>query len=70
MDTSVINLDMKLVVVYYDGGKNQFVQVWNIVRMYGFKDELDQINGRLNHKDMMVNDVEYRHPSVDSPESV
>ncbi|AES95398.1 hypothetical protein MTR_5g025030 [Medicago truncatula] len=35
------------------------------------KDQLDQINRQLNHKDTRrVDDVEYRHPSTDSARSV
>ncbi|KEH37630.1 hypothetical protein MTR_2g043540 [Medicago truncatula] len=51
----------KIAAVYYNGGKppNLF-RICDDVTLSGMKDELDQINRQLNHKDRRrVVDVEY-----------
>jgi len=52
----------KLAAVYYNGGKPPHLcRIRNDVTLYGLKDELDQINRQLNHKDTRrVVSVEYR----------
>ena len=57
----------KLAAVYYNGGKPPHLcRIRNDVTLYGLKDELDQINRQLNHKDTRrVVSVEYRCPLSD-----
>lgn len=60
MNTYVVDLDTKITTVYMK-------LVWVDVTMFGLKDQLSQINHRLNHKDKrMMNIVEYRRPQADS----
>lgn len=46
MNPSVIDLNTKLVVVYYNRGNPKFFMVQVDVTLSGFKDQL----GQLNHK--------------------
>jgi len=56
MNTYPVDMNTKLAVVYTK-------LVWADVTMFGLKDQLGQINRRLNHKDKRrVNVVEYRRP--------
>jgi len=60
------------VTVYYNGGTppNLF-KIHNDVTLSGLKDELDQINCQLNHKDTRrVVDVEYQCSLSDSARSL
>jgi len=51
MDTSIINPNTKLVCSLLQRGKFNLVRVRNDVTLFGLKDQLDQINRRLNHRD-------------------
>jgi hypothetical protein len=64
MDTSIIDLNTKLIAVYYNKGKPPHMfKVWNDFMLFRLKDQLNQIN----HKDTSrVDDVEYRRPLTDS----
>ncbi|AES72548.1 hypothetical protein MTR_3g091950 [Medicago truncatula] len=62
----------KLTAVYYNGGTpSHLFKIRDDVALSGLKDELDQINRQLNHKDMRrVVGVEYRCPLSDSAGSL
>ena len=62
----------KLAAVYYNGGTPPHLfRIRNDVTLSGLKDELDQINRQLNHRDTMrVVGVEYRCPLSDSAGSL
>jgi len=51
----------KLAAVYYNGGTpTHLFRIRNDVTLFGMKDELDQINRQLNHRDTRrVVGVEY-----------
>jgi len=72
MKIYIIDLNTKLVVVYYNGGKPQHLfRIHIYVNLFGLKDRLDQTNRQLNHKDTRrVDGVEYRHQSTDSSGTV
>lgn len=71
IDTSIIDLNTKLVLVYYNKGKSNLLRVRNDVTLFGLKDQLDKINRRLNNKDTRrVDNVEYRRPSTESDVNV
>jgi len=58
----------KLAAVYYNGGTPPHLfRICNDVSLSGLKDELDQINHQVNHRDTRrVVGVEYRCPLSDS----
>jgi len=58
----------KLAAVYYNGGTPPHLfRIHNDVTLSELKDELDQINRQLNHRDTRrVVGVEYRCPLSDS----
>ena len=62
----------KLDGVYYNGGTPPHLfRIHNDVTLSGLKDELDQINCQLNHRDTRrVVSVEYRCPLSDSVSSL
>jgi len=62
----------KLASVYYNGGKPPHLfRIHNDVTLSGLKDQLDQINSQLNHRDTRrVVGVEYWCPLSDSAESL
>jgi len=62
----------KLAAVYYNGGTPPHVfRIRNDVTLSGLKDELDQINRQLNHRDTRrVVGVEYRCSLFDSAGSL
>jgi hypothetical protein len=62
----------KLAVVYYTGEKQPHLfRIRNDVTLSGLKDELDQINLQLNHRNTRrVIGVEYRCPLSDSARSL
>jgi len=62
----------KLAAVYYNGGTPPHLfRICNDVTLSGLKDELDQINRQLNHRDTRrVVSVEYRCPLSDSVSSL
>jgi len=62
----------KLAAVYYTGGKQPHLfRICNNVTLSGLKDELDQINRQLNHRDTRrVIGVEYRCLLSDSARSL
>lgn len=67
MDISAIDLNTKLVVVYYNGGKPHLFRVQNDITLSKLKDQLYQINHQLSHRDTrIVDNVDYRRPSTDS----
>ncbi|AES67596.1 hypothetical protein MtrunA17_Chr2g0327941 [Medicago truncatula] len=68
MDTLVIDLNTKIVAIYYNRGKLSYLfRVRNYVTLFGFKDQLNQINRQMNHVDTRrVDSVEYRRPLTDS----
>jgi len=61
MEFAGFDPNTKLAAVYYTGGKQPHLfRIRNDVTLSGLKDELDQINRQLNHKDMRrVVGVEY-----------
>jgi hypothetical protein len=65
---SVIDPNTKLVAIYYNGEKPPHLfKIHTDVTFFGSKDQLDQINRQLNHKDTMRVDCnEYRRPSTNS----
>ena len=62
----------KLVAVYYNSGTPpRLFRICNDVTLSGLKDELDQINCQLNHRDTRrVVGVDYRCPLSDSAGSL
>jgi len=62
----------KLAAVYYNGGTpHHLFRIRNNVTLSGLKDELDQINRQLNHRDTRrVVGVEYRCPLSDLAKSL
>jgi len=62
----------KLAAVYYNGGTPPHLfRIHNDVTLSGLKDELDQINCQLNHRDTRrVVGVEYQCPLSDSAGSL
>lgn len=72
IEISVIDPNTKLASVYYNGGKpSHRFRIHTDVNFCGLKDQLDQINHQLNHKDIRrVDVVEYRRPSTDSAETL
>ena len=62
----------KLAAVYYNGGTPPHLfRIRDDVTLSGLKDELDQINRQLNHRDTRrVVGVEYRCPLSDSAGSL
>jgi len=72
MEFSGFDLNTKLAAVYYNDGKPPHLfRIRNDVTLSGLKDQLDQINRQLNHRDTrrMVG-VEYRCPLSDSAGSL
>jgi hypothetical protein len=72
MENSVFNSNTKLAAIYYNGGKaTHLFRIRIDVTLSGLKGQLDQINRKLNYRDILtVYGVEYRCPSTDSTESV
>ena len=72
MEFSGFYLNTKLAAVYYNSGTPPHLfRIRNDVTFSRLKDELDQINRQLNHKDTRrVVGVEYRCPLSDSAESL
>jgi len=72
MEFSGFDPNTKLAVVYYTGGKQPHLfRIRNDVTLSGLKDQLDQINRQVNHKDTRrVVGVEYRCPLFDSVSSL
>jgi len=68
MKIYVIDPNTKLVAVYYNKGKTPHLFRIRIdVTLFGLKDQLDQINCQLNHRDTRrVDGVDYWRPSTDS----
>jgi len=67
MDTSVVDLNIKLAAIYYNEGKSHQLRVHNDITLFRLKNQLDQINRQLNHRDTRrMDDVDYRLPSIDS----
>ncbi|AES90849.1 cytochrome b6/F complex subunit VIII [Medicago truncatula] len=62
----------KLAAVYYNGGTPPHLfRIRDNVTLSGLKDDLDQINRQLNHKDTRrVDGVQYRCPLSDLAESL
>jgi len=62
----------KLAAVYYNGGtRPHLFRICNDVTLFGLKDELDQLNRQLNHRDTRrVVGVEYRCLLSDSTGSL
>jgi len=46
-----------LAAVYFNGGNSNLFRVWVDVTLVDLKDQLDQINQRLNHRDAKKVDV-------------
>jgi len=72
MEFHGFDLNTKLAVVYYNGGTPPHLfRIRNDVTLSGLKDELDQINRQLNHRDTRrVVGVDYRCPLSDSTRSL
>jgi len=68
MEFPSFDSNTKLAAVYYSGGTPlHLFRICNDVTLSRLKDELDQINRQLNHRDTMrVVGVEYRCPLFDS----
>jgi len=67
MDIYLVDSNTMLVAVYYNVGKPNLFTVHVDVMLVDLKDQLDQINWQLNHKEKRrVNSVGYRRPSIDS----
>jgi len=67
MNIYVVNVNTKLAAMYYNVEKPNLFRVHVDVTLSNMNDQLDQINSRLNHRDTRrINNVQYRHPSVDS----
>nr|ABD32829.1 hypothetical protein MtrDRAFT_AC150440g14v2 [Medicago truncatula] len=68
MEFSSFDPNTKLAAVYYSGGTPPHLfRIRDDATLSGLKDELDQINHQLNHKDTRrVVGVEYRCPSSNS----
>jgi len=63
MNAYPIGLNTKLTAIYYNMGKPHLFRVLVNVTLSGLKDQLNQINSRLNHKDIgRVDNVEYHCP--------
>jgi len=64
MEFPDFDLNTKLAAIYYNGEKPPHLfRIRNDVTLSGLKDQLDQINRQLNHRDMRrVVSVEYRCP--------
>jgi len=72
MEFPCFDLNTKLAAVYYNGGTPPHLfRIRNDVTFSGLKDELNQINRQLNHRDTRrVVGVEYRCPLSDSAGSL
>jgi len=72
MELTSFDPNTKLAAVYYNGGKSPHLfRIRNDVTLSGMKDEMDQINRQLNHRDTRrVVGVEYRCPLSDSAGSL
>jgi len=72
MEFPGFDLNTKLAAVYYIGGTPPHLfRIRNDVTLSGPKDELDQINRQLNHRDTRrVVGVEYRCPLSDTAGSL
>ncbi|KEH28454.1 hypothetical protein MtrunA17_Chr5g0446071 [Medicago truncatula] len=72
MEFPGLDPNTKLAAIYYNGGTPPHLfRIHNDVTLSGMKDELDQINRQLNHKDTRrVVGVEYRCPFPDSTGSL
>jgi len=68
MEFPCFDPNTKLAAVYYNGGTPPHLfRIRNDVTLSGLKDELDQINCQLNHRETRrVVGVEYRCPLSDS----
>jgi len=67
MDIYPVDPKTILVAVCYNAGNLNLFRVRVDVTLLDLKDQLDQINWRLNHRDTRrVDDVGYRRPSIDS----
>jgi len=72
MEFPSFDMNTKLSAVYYNGGTPPHLfRIRNDVTLSGLKDELDQINRQLNHRDTRrVVGVECRCPLSDSVRSL
>ncbi|AES90969.1 hypothetical protein MTR_4g101770 [Medicago truncatula] len=71
MNIYPVDVSTKLFEEYYNKGKPNLFMVQVDVMFFGFKDQLDQIDGRISHRDTKrMNIVEYRLPLVDTDGSV
>ena len=72
MEFSGFDPNTKLAAVYYNGGKSPHLfRICNDVTLSGLKDELNQINRQLNHRDTRrVVGVNYRCPLSNSTGSL
>ena len=52
MNTYLVDLNTKLVAIYYNVGKPNLFRVQVNVTMLDLKDQLDQINRELNQRDI------------------
>ena len=68
MEFPCFDPNTKLAAVYYNGGTPPHLfRIRNDVTLSGLKDELDQINRQLNHRDTRrVVGAEYRCPLFDT----
>jgi len=67
MEFPCFDPNTKLAAVYYNGGISPHLfRICNDITLSGLKDELDQVNRQLNHRDTRrVVGVEYRCPLSD-----
>jgi len=70
MGIFVIDPNTKLSAVYYNRGKPPHLfRMGTNVTLFGLKEQLDQINRQLNHRDTRrMDSVEYQRPSIESIE--
>jgi len=67
IDNSVIDLNTKLAVIYYNVGKTPSAQCLKWCHIYGLKDQHDQIDCKLECRDTRrMYNVKYQFPSIDS----
>jgi len=67
MDIYLVDSNTMLAAVCCNGGKSNLFRVRVDVTLTDLKDQLDQINRQLNHRNIRrVDDVGYRQPSINS----